>query len=189
MRTIRERLSYANVTATIALFLALGGASYAVATLPRNSVGPAQLRTNSVGASEIRREAVRSSEIDDRSVRLRDISRSARNSLRGHAGPAGPQGPAGPTFFATVRSTGGIVKGNATGATSSGAGVRLIEFSRSVANCVPVAALTAVAEDPSPAPLNARIRAETTSDGRALVRMFDSMDNPDFYPFNLVVAC
>ena len=41
--------TYTNVTATLALFIALGGTSYAVTTLPRNSVGPEQLRTNSVG--------------------------------------------------------------------------------------------------------------------------------------------
>ncbi len=45
---MRARLSYANVVATLALFLALGGASYAALTLPRNSVGTPQLRDGSV---------------------------------------------------------------------------------------------------------------------------------------------
>jgi hypothetical protein len=40
---VRRRLSYANVTATAALVVALGGTSYAVTTLPANSVGPRQL--------------------------------------------------------------------------------------------------------------------------------------------------
>ena len=38
-----SRLSYANVIATLALFLALGGSSYAVLNLPKASVGPKQL--------------------------------------------------------------------------------------------------------------------------------------------------
>ncbi len=38
-RRIWARLSYANVVATLALFLALGGVSYATVKLPRNSVG------------------------------------------------------------------------------------------------------------------------------------------------------
>jgi hypothetical protein len=40
---IVRRLTYANVTATLALFVALGGASYAALELPANSVGPRQL--------------------------------------------------------------------------------------------------------------------------------------------------
>jgi hypothetical protein len=35
---IRDRLTYANVVATIALFVALGGGTYAAFNLPRNSV-------------------------------------------------------------------------------------------------------------------------------------------------------
>src|ERR1044072_8538356 len=101
MQRFRGRLSYANVAASIALFVALGGTSYAVSSLPRNSVGAEQLRTNSVGASEVRRGAVRSSELRDRGIRLRDISKSTRNALQGRTGP---QGPPGPTFAATVDS-------------------------------------------------------------------------------------
>ena len=37
-RRLREKLSYANVVATLALFVALGGASYAAVTLPAGSV-------------------------------------------------------------------------------------------------------------------------------------------------------
>jgi hypothetical protein len=190
MRTIRDRLSYANVTASLALFLALGGTSYALATLPRNSVGAAQLRPDSVRASEVRHRAVRSSEIDDRSIRLRDISKRARESLRGQVGPVGPPGPPGPTFFATINSIGVRVKGNAVSAMGTAVGTRLIAFSRSIANCVPVAAVTSVPGDPNPAPpTNALIRAETTSDGRALVRTSNSNGGAASYPFNLIVAC
>src|ERR1044071_8210327 len=112
MRSIRNRLTYANVTATLASFVALGGSSYAAVNLPRNSVGSTELKTNSVGAAEIQRKAVRSSEIRDRSIRLRDISTTARNALQGQTGPAGPPGP---TFFETVNSFGGLVVGNAAG--------------------------------------------------------------------------
>lgn len=47
MGRIRSRLSYANVMATIAVFIALGGGAYAVG-LKRNSVGPKQLKPNAV---------------------------------------------------------------------------------------------------------------------------------------------
>src|SRR4051812_44706848 len=109
MRTISDRLSYANVTATIALFVALGGTSYAL-TLPRNSVGASQLRRDSVRSSEIRKGAVRSGELKDRTIRFGDISVSARQALQGQTGPAGPPGP---TSFTTINSAKAQVRGNA----------------------------------------------------------------------------
>jgi hypothetical protein len=48
MRRIAGTPNYANVTATLALFISLGGASYAAVALPANSVGPRQLRPGSV---------------------------------------------------------------------------------------------------------------------------------------------
>jgi hypothetical protein len=190
MRKVLDRLTYANVTATLALFIALGGTSYAVTTLPRDSVGSKQLRTNSVGGPEIRKQAVRSSDIGDRSVRLRDIAKSTRYALQGQVGPVGPPGPPGPTLAVTVDSAGQRVRGSQIGVDSGGAGRRLIQFPRSIATCVPVATLTMTPGGPTPTPPNGgRIRTEVTSDGRALVEMWDPNGQPAFYPFNLVVAC
>ena len=90
---IRARLSYANLTATLALFIALGGTTYAATSLPRNSVGAAQIRASAVGASEIRADAIRSSEIRARSINLSDIAPAARSSLRGSRGLPGPDRP------------------------------------------------------------------------------------------------
>jgi hypothetical protein len=42
------RLTYANVVSTLALFVALGGASYAAVELPTGSVGSKQLKAKSV---------------------------------------------------------------------------------------------------------------------------------------------
>lgn len=47
-RRLVDRLSYANVVATLALFIALGGASYAAVELPAHSVGAQQLRAGAV---------------------------------------------------------------------------------------------------------------------------------------------
>jgi hypothetical protein len=49
------RLSYANVIATVALFAALGGSSYAALNLPKASVGPKQLKKNSVTSPKVKR--------------------------------------------------------------------------------------------------------------------------------------
>ncbi|MFN8215967.1 MAG: hypothetical protein U0R71_05165 [Solirubrobacterales bacterium] len=51
---MRPKLTYANVVATLALFLALGGAAYAAATLPKNSVGRAQLKPGAVTSSKVK---------------------------------------------------------------------------------------------------------------------------------------
>ena len=87
----RKHLSYANVVASLALFLALGGVAVAAVTLPRDSVGRPQIRTDAVNppeiaadavrSPEIRAEAVRSSEIQDESIRLADIADGARSAL------------------------------------------------------------------------------------------------------------
>src|SRR3954470_11511520 len=114
MSRLRTHLSYANVMATIAVFIALGGTSYAVTQLPRNSVGTKQIRSSAVRTSEIKTGAVRSADLKNRGVALRDISLSARNSLRGQIGPAGPQGPPGgsaASFSVAALSGGEYVRG------------------------------------------------------------------------------
>jgi hypothetical protein len=45
---LKARLTYANVTATIALFLALGGGAFAALRVPKKSVGPKQLKASAV---------------------------------------------------------------------------------------------------------------------------------------------
>src|SRR5688572_9981090 len=123
MSWIRTKITYANVVATLALFLALGGTSFAVAQLARNSVGSAQIRKDAVGSSELRRSAVTSRSLRDRSVALSDISLGARTALQGAKGDPGPQGVAGSagvTYRAAVNSGGGTVRGNAVTASHQG---------------------------------------------------------------------
>ena len=69
---IRRHLSFANVIASLALFIALGGTAVAAATLTRDSVGSAQ----------IRKDAVRSSDIRDDDIKVGDIATGAETALR-----------------------------------------------------------------------------------------------------------
>lgn len=64
---LRPKLTYSNVIASIALFVALGGAAVA-AGLPRNSVGPRQLKRGAVNARAIQRGAVVAGKIGPGSV-------------------------------------------------------------------------------------------------------------------------
>ena len=75
MKRLRVRLTYANVMATIAVFLAFGGGAYAATTLPSNSVGTKQLM----------KEAVTPGKLSD----------AAKSTLTGATGPTGPVGQAG----------------------------------------------------------------------------------------------
>jgi hypothetical protein len=100
MRRLRPHLTFANVLSCCALFVALGGVSYAALTLPRNSVGTAQLRDGQVKARDLGRGAVTSAKVADGSLTARDFRRDvlAAGSVgpRGADGAQGPVGPAGP---------------------------------------------------------------------------------------------
>jgi hypothetical protein len=72
--------------ALLALFVALGGTSYAVTSLPANSVGTKQLQKN----------AVKSTKVKNGSLRLLDFSRTTARKLKGEKGDQGTRGETGP---------------------------------------------------------------------------------------------
>jgi hypothetical protein len=75
---MRPKLSYANVVSTLALLLALGGASaYAVTKLPDNSVGEFQLRSGAITAKKIRKNAVTAPKIKAGAVKQGKIANGA----------------------------------------------------------------------------------------------------------------
>ena len=106
LQALRKQLSYANVVATLALFVALGGASYAAVTLPRNSVGAQQLKPNAVTAKKIRNGAVtgpklRAGTVTASRIRRGTITRRQLNLKRLGALPdAAKLGGLGPEAFA-----------------------------------------------------------------------------------------
>jgi hypothetical protein len=98
MKQIRQRLTYANVMSSIAVFLVLGGATaMAAGQLGKNSVGSKQLKTNAVTAAKIKKGAVTTAK----------LAGATMTALKGAAGPAGPAGAAGSALgFAQVSDTG-----------------------------------------------------------------------------------
>lgn len=92
-RRVRARLNYANVMSTLAVFIALGGVSYAAVKLPRNSVGSAQIKKNAVTGSKVRNSSLTGADIKNRSLTAADF----RGTLLGAQGPAGPKGDPGAT--------------------------------------------------------------------------------------------
>jgi len=69
---LRRHLSYANVMATIAVFLALGGTSYAVL-----HIGSGDVTDNTLRSRDIRNNTLRSRDIHSRTLRARDIGRES----------------------------------------------------------------------------------------------------------------
>lgn len=176
----RPRLSYANTISTVALFLALGGVSYAAAILPRNSVGPTQIRAGAVGTSEIRNGG----------IRLPDIASSTRKALRGASGPPGLAGPAGASavsYFSVVSGSGQFLRGNASsgGHTSVGSGSYTVAFPGNVTGCAYSATLggtDAVSQPPG-------FVTVRDDGGKVGVQIYDTAGNPADRPFHLIVAC
>ncbi len=90
MRRLKGALTYSNVCATIALFVALTtGGAWAADRL----VGPKQLKKNAVTAKALAQGSVTSRAVKDRSLRAVDFARGQLPS--GPSGPSGPTGPAG----------------------------------------------------------------------------------------------
>ena len=112
-----RRFRYADVMSTVAAFLALGGASYAAISLPKNSVAGKQIQKGAVKSSDVRNGTLRGvdfrsgvlpttlSALDGTSGADGSDGTDGSDGLDGSAGvdgavgpqgPPGPQGPAGP---------------------------------------------------------------------------------------------
>jgi hypothetical protein len=65
MKRLRRKLTYANVVSTIALFVAVGGATAFAAThLARNSVGTPQLKANAVTGAKVRNGSLSGADVN-----------------------------------------------------------------------------------------------------------------------------
>jgi hypothetical protein len=60
MPSTKPHLTVANVATRLALFISLGGVSWAAVTLPKGSVGSRQLQANAVGTQNVRDRTIRS---------------------------------------------------------------------------------------------------------------------------------
>lgn len=182
----RRQLTYGNVMATIALFVAVGGTSYAAITLPRNSVGHRQLKTGSVAGAELRRSAVTSRTIKNGTIETQDLAVATKLQLAGKPGPAGSQGPPALAFRASVTGSGTPTAGNVNGIRGVLPNKRLIGFSTPLYGCVPSATLARNSGDPG----LGHIIVSLEADNRLVaVETFDSAGQPVYLPFNVVVAC
>jgi hypothetical protein len=85
---MRPRLSYANVIATIALFVALGGTGYAAATITGGDV-----KNSTLSGKDVRDRSLTGKDVRPRTLGRKHFKRG--QLPRGPQGLQGPPGPAG----------------------------------------------------------------------------------------------
>jgi hypothetical protein len=90
-RRSKFRISPGSVLALIALFVALGGVSYAAVTINGKNI-----QNNSIPGKKLKNRAVTNAKVKANSLRANRLTAGARASLRGAQGERGPQGLAGP---------------------------------------------------------------------------------------------
>jgi hypothetical protein len=96
MGRLRPRLSYANVMATLAFFVAVGGGAYAGTALQNNSVKSAQIAPGAVKTADIANNAVTSPKVKNGTLLAADFKAGQLPAgPRGLTGAAGPKGDVG----------------------------------------------------------------------------------------------
>jgi hypothetical protein len=108
LAVLRGRLTFANLTASLALFLALGGTSYAV-----TQIGSRQIANNSVKSVDVKNNSLTGTDVKNGSLRAVDFAAgqlpAGPKGDTGATGPPGPQGPAGSVRgYAVVGPNGAI---------------------------------------------------------------------------------
>ncbi|MEN3281369.1 MAG: hypothetical protein V7607_2509 [Solirubrobacteraceae bacterium] len=158
---LRSRLTYANTVASIALFIALGGTSYGLAS---GSIGSNEIKNNSLRSQDLRNNDIRGRDIRDATIDSRDVQDGALlakdfkigqlpGGARGPQGDRGAQGQQGQPgqdatkLFAYIRDFGDadtatVDYGSGVTAVTelSTAGHYTVTFNRSLVNCVVLAA-------------------------------------------------
>jgi hypothetical protein len=122
---MRRHLTYANVMATIAVFLALGGGAAFAATqvLPKNSVGSAQLKRNAVTGRAIRDGSIKGADVSEASLgKVPSAGRADRATLADTATHAVSADSATRAATATSAATAGTATSAATATTAGNAG-------------------------------------------------------------------
>lgn len=86
MFRIRQRLTYANVMSTIAVFLLLGGgAAFAANKMGTKKIGSGRLRGASVTTAKVKRGAITAAKIRKGAVKANKISKGAVTNEIGRA--------------------------------------------------------------------------------------------------------
>jgi hypothetical protein len=137
MKHLRSKFTYANVMATIAVFIALGGASYAATRLPKNSVGAKQLKKGAVTPTKLSSSAMAS--LTGEAGAKGDTGAPGATGATGAQGIPGEDGAPATDFFAQVKPEGTVnASGSAVTVDHYGDGLYLVNFGRDVTHCAAI---------------------------------------------------
>jgi hypothetical protein len=164
---------YANVTATLALVVALGGTGYAAATIGTsdikdNAVTSAKIKNSNVKTRDIRNNAVKSAKVKDYSLSNQDVG----------------------VLFAQINSD-GTTANSSGGVTSFGVftGAYAVNFDRNVADCAFVATIAGPGDNTAgPGQVDVADLPEGLGNG-VFVRTTNSNGGFVNTSFNLIVVC
>jgi hypothetical protein len=122
LKSTRSRLSYANVTSTIALFLVLGGATaFAAAQLGPESVGSRELKREAVTTQKISGQAVAIGKVRDEAISTRKLAGGAVDTAKlANAGVTSDKLADGAVLASKLANGSVITDGIADGAVTSG---------------------------------------------------------------------
>lgn len=140
-RRLAGSMSYANVMATLAVFVALGGTGYAAVVITGK-----QVKNNSLTGADVKNGSLATADIHDFSLLRKDFKRG-----QVPAGPRGRQGPAGPGDGATgpagpAGPTGGTGPSGPTGPAGANGATKVTVVS---SQCGPTPCTNAVASCPA----------------------------------------
>jgi hypothetical protein len=107
---MRRHISYANVMATVAVFIAIGGGAYAL-TLPKGSVGKKQLKDNAVVSSKVKPGSLEASDFGPGEL---PAGAPGAQGLPGATGAAGTA-----KAYAYVNGNGSVEESRSKGITDS----------------------------------------------------------------------
>jgi hypothetical protein len=103
-----------NTIALLALFIALGGTTYAATALPNNSVGTKQLKKNAVTNPKIKNGAVTGAKVADNSIKGADVLESSLGKV-----PAATKADTATNATSATNATNATNAVNATNATTA----------------------------------------------------------------------
>lgn len=130
MARIRRHLTYANVIATLALFLALGGGAYAAVKLPKNSVTSKQIKNNAVNSAKVANGSLLSRDFKAGQLPAGARGPQGAQGLQGAAGQTGaPGNPAAyPSILPSGRTEVGVYSARESAAATGNAVSAAISF-------------------------------------------------------------
>jgi hypothetical protein len=158
LRKLRPQLSYANVAATLALVLAVGGGSaYAAKRIRAHQIGyhavtASKVNFNAISTSKVKNGSLASKDLRNNSVTTADVRNGTLRSEDFAAGqlPQGPKGdPGAPAteLHGTVSAAGALTNGKGVTAVTAGSDATYtVTFDQDVGKCSVIATVATIAD-------------------------------------------